>query len=644
MELKDRNKFEELKATGRLPSPKGVALALINLTQQEDFTASEVTHVVQSDPALAGRLLKLANSSRQGLSRPVVSLSQAVMLLGIPMVRNVALGLSLLTENMEGVCKSFDFQRFWSRSLASAISNQWLGYRAQTAADETFTCGLLSQVGRLALAILFPQEYSEVLDEAAGKPVAELLKLEQGRFAIDHRHLTSALLQDWGLPPLFVEAVFHHEAPEEAEFEEGSRPYLITHSLHFSSYLGEICQLSEEARRRMLPRLYVLGARLGMDADAVNLLSDQVVAEWRDWGTILQVQTHDLPPFAEMAAAMPAVPTVLGGKQQFPLRVLVVDDSPAILALLEKLLTDIGHAVRTAVNGQDGLSKALEWQPQLIITDWVMPEMDGLALCKALRESRAGRMMYLIILTVLEDEEKLVEAFEAGADDYIVKPFSERALKARLRAGQRVVQLQEEILLEREDVRRSAAELAVTNQRLLEAALTDSLTQLPNRRYGLERFDEEWAASGRHDSPLSCMLLDIDRFKQINDTHGHDAGDAVLRQSATLIRKAIRKEDVVCRLGGEEFLVICPAADLKSTALAAERLRLAFEKAAFDFPGGSLKLTASIGVASRDASLPGPEALLKIADQALYTAKQAGRNRVVVYSRKAPSPPAKEKN
>jgi diguanylate cyclase (GGDEF)-like protein len=392
----------------------------------------------------------------------------------------------------------------------------------------------------------------------------------------------------------------------------------------------------------MLPRLYVLGARLGMDADAVNALSDQVVTEWREWGSILQVQTHDLPPFAEMAAAMPAAPAVMGEEQQFPLRILVVDDSPAILALLEKLLTAAGHTVATAANGKEGLAKAMEWQPQLIITDWVMPEMDGLALCKSLRESRAGRMMYLIILTVLEDEEKLVEAFEAGADDYIVKPFRERALKARLRAGQRVVQLQEEILLEREDVRRSAAELAVTNQRLLEAALTDSLTQLPNRRYGLERFDEEWAASARHDHPLSCMLLDIDRFKQINDTHGHDAGDAVLRQSAVLIKKAIRKEDVVCRLGGEEFLVICPAADLKSTAQAAERLRKAFEAGVFAIPGHTLKLTASIGAASRDNALAGPEALLKVADQALYAAKQAGRNRVVVFSRKpSAAPPAK---
>lgn len=644
MSLINNKKFEELKATGRLPSPKGVALALINLTQQDDFTAADVTRVVQSDPALAGRLLKLANATTHGLMRPVVSLSQAVIMLGIPMVRKTALGLSLLTENLAGPCKSFDYDGFWSRSLASAIANQWLGYRAQTAGDETFTCGLLAQVGRLALATLFPAEYSDVLAQAEGKPLAELVKLEQERFAADHRELASALLKDWGLPNVFVDAVFHHEAPEEAGLEEGTRAYLITHSLHFASHLAEICLLEEDVRRRMLPRLYVLGARLGMDADAVNVLADQVVTEWQDWGQILHVQTHALPPFAEMAAAMPAAPDVMGeGQQQFPLRILVVDDSTAILNLLEKMLAFAGHTVITARNGKEGLEKALEWQPQLIITDWVMPEMDGLALCKSLRESKAGRMMYIIMLTVLEDEEKLVEAFEAGADDYIIKPFSERALKARLRAGQRVVQLQEEILLEREDVRRSAAELAVTNQRLLEAALTDSLTQLPNRRYGLERFDQEWASSIRRERPLSCMLLDIDRFKQINDTHGHDVGDAVLRHSAKLLKHALRKEDVACRLGGEEFLVICPEADLRSTALAAERIRKTFEGATFEQDGKPVKLTVSIGVAGRDAGMASVEVLLKMADQALYTAKQAGRNRVVVFSRKNTASPSTEK-
>lgn len=635
MELIENRKFEELKATGRLPSPKGVALALLNLTRNDDYTATDVTHIVQSDPALAGRLLKLANAANQGLQRPVVSLSQAVMLLGVPMVTKTALGLSLLSEHRKGTCKRFDYEGFWSRSLAAAIANQWLGYRAQTAADETFTCGLLSKVGMLALATLFPDEYDGVLAKAAERP-GELLTLERECFAFDHRALTVALLREWGLPSVFVQAVFHHEKPEEAGFEESSRAFLIVHSLHFSAHLAEMCTMADEtARQRMLPRLYVLGARLGMDTEAVNVLTDQIVAEWQEWGTILMIPTREVPPLAELAEALPGEAGASATASPAPLRILVAEDSKTMRSMLERMLTSEGHVVVTAANGREALVKAVEFAPQIVVTDWVMPELDGLGLCKALRETKAGRMMYIIMLTVLEEEDRLVEAFEAGADDFIVKPFSERTLKARLRAGQRIVRLQEEILCEREDMRRSAGELALTNQRLLEVALTDALTQLPNRRYGLERFEQEWAAALRKERPLSCMLLDIDRFKQINDNYGHDMGDAVLRRVATLLKQAVRREDVPCRLGGEEFLVICPDADLKATAVVAERIRRQFEECIFEHAGHALRLTTSIGVASRDASMEGVDALLKMSDQALYTAKQSGRNRVVAYSRKS---------
>ncbi len=198
--------------------------------------------------------------------------------------------------------------------------------------------------------------------------------------------------------------------------------------------------------------------------------------------------------------------------------------------------------------------------PQLIITDWVMPEMDGIEFCKALRQNPAWRNIYVFIVTAQESTERLVEAFEAGANDYLTKPINFKVLGARLWAAQRVVQLQEELEFDRQQLRKFAAELAASNQRLQKLALTDVLPELPNRRYANEQLDRQWALAERNGRPLACMMVDIDRFKQINDTYGHKVGDDVLKQVANVLRQTARKQDMVCRLGGEEFLVICPEA------------------------------------------------------------------------------------
>lgn len=624
-------RFEELKATGQLPSPKGVALAVINLVQRDDVTMQEVARVVQSDPALAGRVLKLANSAHAGMRRPIASIPEAVSVLGFPTLRQVALGLSVLSGYRNGKCAGFNYPDFWSGSLATAIATQILGANAKTSPEETFICGLLGDIGRLALATLFPEQYGKVLEQTGGTTLAIVEQLEEVTFATTHRELTSALLLDWGLPKVFVNAVYFHEAPEQAELEEGSRDFMLTHALHLAANLAKVCLAKADARYQMLPQLYFIATKLGIDADQLAILTDRIVAEWQGWGKILDVPTQALPPFAEIAAAMPAS----GGapeqhdNQAAPLRIMVVDDQASTRHFMQAILTDAGHQVMAANNGQEALSSALEFNPQLIVTDWVMPEMDGIALCRSLRATKPGQRIYLIILTALEDEDHLIEAFEAGVDDYIVKPLNERVIKARLRAGQRVIRLQEEIEREREEIRRYAAELAVTNRRLQEAALTDMLTALPNRRYGLDRMEQEWAAAKRSGRPLSCLMIDIDRFKQINDNHGHDVGDAVLRQSARILREAARTQDMVCRLGGEEFLVICPESDAAATLQCAERIRKQFEAAIFPVEDLKLRVTVSIGGASRNNAMPDFDSLLKIADQALYVAKEKGRNRVI---------------
>ncbi|MDP2154441.1 MAG: HDOD domain-containing protein, partial [Sulfuricella sp.] len=532
MEVINQNRFEELKATGELPSPKGVALALLNLMQQDDVTIQAIAHVVQTDPALSGRLIKFSNSLHFNTHRPIASVPEAVMVVGLPMVRQLVLGFSVLSNHRNGKCNAFDYQEFWSSSLATAIANQALSAQAKTSSEETFTCGLLSGIGKLTLATLFPDKYAKVLSTAAGAPPDKLLRLEQEQFDTDHNELAAALLKEWGFPVILIETVYHYEHPEKADFQAGSRAYTLVHSLHLSRSLANLCIADESARRALLPGLYVLGARLGIDAEALMTLSDRVVREWQQWGKILDVPTQELPSFAEMAASLPPLAEIAdseaSGKTdqaEFPLRILVVDDDKAVSNYLQKLLTSHGHTVLSAADGKEGLEKVLEYTPQLVISDWVMPNMDGIAFCESLRTTRDGRGLYFIILTALADEDRLVEAFEAGVDDYLVKPFSEKVLMARLRAGQRLTQLKEEISREREEVRRIASELAVTNRRLQRLALTDPLTLLPNRRYGMDSLEQEWEAAKNRGRPVTCMLIDLDRFKQINDTYGHDAGD-----------------------------------------------------------------------------------------------------------------------
>ena len=173
--------------------------------------------------------------------------------------------------------------------------------------------------------------------------------------------------------------------------------------------------------------------------------------------------------------------------------------------LVRKVLETVGHQVIEAGDGRVGMEMALEFQPQLMIVDWVMPEMNGLELTRALRQTKIGRSIYILIMTGLEDDDRLIEAFENGVDDFMNKPINPRVLAARLRAGQRVIRLQQELDRDREEIRRFAAELAVSNRRLQEVALTDSLTGFPNRRYAIERIQQEWSVSSRTRRPLPIV-------------------------------------------------------------------------------------------------------------------------------------------
>jgi two-component system cell cycle response regulator len=635
MSVSASSRFDELKTTGKLPSPSGVALAIIELCRKDGVSIDEIAHAVRADPALSGRIIKFANAAANAPRRPIVSVPEAIQLAGINTVRQLVLGFSLLGQFRTGACAAFDYSRYWSRSLAVAIAAGALCLRVRSAPpDEAFTCGLLSDVGTLALATIYPDEYAELVSVKPAPSVQEMVRVERERFATDHNELGAALLADWHLPRLFVVSVFHHEDPEQARLPEGSREFNICQLLYLAAQLGDLCVSPADARPQLVPGLILGAAKVGLDEAALSKLTDEVVAQWREWGKILEVRTQAIPAFEALSQAKNAPPLVrepdkLPDPRTMPsLTVLIVDDDRATLMLVEHLLKALGHKVFTAQDGRSGLAQAVSIRPEIIISDWIMPGLDGVSFCKALRQTEEGQQIYFIILSALEQDDQLVEAFESGVDDYLTKPFTARVLAARLRAGQRVIKLQADARRDSESLRRFAAELAIANRRLQQAALTDPLTGLPNRRYAMERLEQEWAATSRTQRPLTCMVVDVDEFKQINDSYGHDSGDVVLRQVATVLRKEARAEDVICRLGGEEFLVICPDTPLGAGLHMAERLRLGVARARAANGAITHTATVSIGVCQREAGMNHMDELIKAADNALYDAKRAGRNRV----------------
>ena len=615
-------------------------MQVLLLCQRDDVTSQELAYAIQADPALSSRLIKLANSPAAHQVRPIISVVDAVAVLGINTVRQIVLALSLVDGSRNMACTKFDYQGFWSQSLLTAITVQnlvMLRNIGSVAAEEIFVLGLLSQIGSLALATAYPNEYAVILEKIKKDSNIKLVDLERAEFGFDHNLLSKEMLADWRMPAVFQTAVMDYEDPAKANLAEGSRDWGSLHLLHMAGYLAAMCLSPEHARKKMVSKLIFKATRLGVESDVLIALGDKVVKEWHDWSKLFNLSVADVPPFEKLLEVAPWAPESNDAGElpdcfinTYKLRILLVDDDRAVLMIMKMLLDNFGHTVALARNGTEALAMVEQFKPQVIMTDWIMPEMDGIEFCKALRLNTAWRNIYVFILTAQESTDRLVEAFEAGANDYMTKPINPKVLGARLSASQRVVQLQEDLEHEREQLHKFSSELALSNQRLQQLALTDALTDLPNRRFANEHLERQWALAQRNDSPLSCMMVDIDYFKLVNDTYGHRMGDDVLKQVANALKLSVRKQDVVCRLGGEEFLVICPDVQVSEIQRYAERLRENVASLIFkDSTGKKFKLTISIGAASKKPDLLNPEMLLQLADKRLYMAKESGRNRTV---------------
>lgn len=300
--------------------------------------------------------------------------------------------------------------------------------------------------------------------------------------------------------------------------------------------------------------------------------------------------------------------------QSEKLKIVVADDSSMYRKLVRNALAREGYDVFFAKNGREALDLISDHKPAVLVTDWEMPDVTGLELCKQIRQA-SGVYTYIILLTSNTTKDQTIKGLEAGADDYLTKPFHPGELLARVAVGRRIAELHREI----------------THKNILleELALTDALTGLPNRRAVEHWATRELSGAARHGFPFWVVMADLDHFKAVNDAYGHETGDLVLKQFAAILKTHTRSSNICGRIGGEEFVLVLGHSDRDGTRKAVERVRQHLENEVFTFGEEMLRVTASFGISGfHGKKAPEFSQLLREADVALYAAKHLGRNRI----------------
>jgi diguanylate cyclase (GGDEF)-like protein len=509
------NKDEFLRSileSDELPTLPTVASKLITLTSKEDTTLADIGELVSQDISLSAKILKVSNSAFYSFPQQIGSIKQAVSILGMNAVRSLVLSFSFLTMKGGKVENRFDFEKFWEKSLASAVTAKLILEHVKGAdKEEVFVCGLLQNLGELILAKSFPEEYDKVL-QAIEDEQQDAFSAEEAVFGNNHTVVGTAVAKSWGFPEVLLIPIQHHHHPDQYTGNNAHVRSTIR-AVYLSDLLVNILFSNK-------PEIYhkkfrkEAGKLLGLTAESIEAILEQVHIKVKEAGTYFNLQ------------------------------------------------------IKTTKSVQEILQEA-------------------------------NIRLSLINL------------------DYD--------------------QMNKQLILAKIHLENLTNELEKKNKILADLANIDGLTGAYNHRYFQNILDQEINRALRHNSSISILLIDIDHFKRVNDTYGHQVGDFVLSEFARIIQENIRKYDVLARYGGEEFVVILPETNSAEALVVAEKLRSIVEHTSFQDSREKYQVTASFGQSSSTPAIEdnfNKNTLIHQADQALYEAKEKGRNQVVGYSPK----------
>ncbi|MFT4710339.1 MAG: two-component system cell cycle response regulator [Bacteroidia bacterium] len=621
--------FEQLRSTGRLPSPSGVGAKILALTQDPEATIEDVAALLQRDPALTGRIMSVANSAQQAGAVALSTPKAAALRLGLRSVSSIAVGFTLVNANRHGHCDGFDYNAYWSTSLATAVASQSIAQLVNPdLAPEAFTAGLILRIGRLALASAQPEIYQGILAKWRGG-IQNLRELETEAFGLNHAEVAEQLVKEWGMPTRVSRAIY--SALCGTDQARPGEALELAKLLEFGSYLacshiGMVPTVVDTD-----PQLAETLQSFGIEVDDFLASFEEIVRDWKELSADMQIVP--LPPTNENGE--PEGEQSEGqGDDQRPF-VLIVDDDLISLRILSNCLTQSGFKVLATADPKLALVLAIQHEPSVLITDWLMPEIDGLSLCRALRRCESGRRIYIMVLTSTEDESACMRAFDAEADDFIRKPFQPKDLLSRVEIGVRLSAAQGSLEtggqsrlkpVNRDRPAGDINDITAADRALGQESGRDERTGLTNRVYATSRLNAFYEQD--KDSAIAVIALNIDGLTTASTDFSLSATESLTVQVASLLQATIREVDTLCTSGSGGFLVLCPGADLKVVMRIAERLRLAIQSACISTDGLPGLATVSAGIAERGSSTSTATALFLLAEAALEFGAMGGPNQV----------------